>query len=38
MKKSSEITFNLKRFIGGSRKDKTTWYWTTHALQAISSS
>jgi ADP-ribose pyrophosphatase YjhB (NUDIX family) len=36
MKKSSEIVFNIKRFVGGFRKDKTTWYWTTHALQASS--
>ena len=36
MKKSSEIAFGLKRFMGGLRKDKTTWYWTTHALQPSS--
>lgn len=36
MKKSSEIAFSLKRFIGGLRRDGTPWYWTTHALQATS--
>lgn len=34
---SSNIAFNhLKRFFGGFRKDRTPWYWTTHALQASS--
>lgn len=36
MSKSSEIAFNLKRFMGGFRKDRTPWYWTTHPLQVSS--
>ena len=36
MNKSSKIAFNIKQFVGGFRKDRTPWYWTTHALQASS--